>query len=440
MTKILIVGASPAGLHLAHGLLTHGYDVTMLNARTSGEIRTSQPSTTQFSLPTALAHEQQADLARWEHVAPRISGARLHLHPPNMPTSTVESAFSSYGVSVDHRVKIADWLEYLEDRGAKVVIHGVTVGDLDYFSRMFDLVILAIGYGELGALFDRHTSGQAPPPRAVAQAIIEGVHPSPHVQMHPVAPPRHAPPGYLPEPVASDYAEVASTPELRAILSPVLTDVGPQHVLQLVGAPGGPMEGWPDRPRPEEIWRWMSELTAKHTPHLHQRLEEAYLPASEQDASVHAYTPHVRAPVATLPSGGHVLGMAEAVVSTDDPVAAQAGNMAIASSQHYLARILHNTQGPFTPAWMHETFEGLWQGEPTAEYPFAGMGQACLGLSQVLDQIWDPQAPAHLTEVLGAAATHQQVADRFLGDLDDPRRYTWLYEPENARAYLNTLT
>ncbi len=32
----------------------------------------------------------------------------------------------AYGQSVDQRVKMAGWLELLEERGGKVVLHGVT--------------------------------------------------------------------------------------------------------------------------------------------------------------------------------------------------------------------------------------------------------------------------------------------------------------------------
>ena len=440
MTNILIVGASPAGLLLAHGLLDHGYDVTLITAASSGEIRGGDPSITHFTLPKALAHEQVSGLAMWEHLAPRISGARVHLHPPGASPMTVESAFATYGVSVDRRVKSADWLEYAEDRGAKVVITGITVSDLEFFSRMYDLMILATGYGELGALFAPVSNAPVPARRAVAQAILTGVADTDAADQHVVGPPPGAPPGYLPEPVRSDHAEVASSPEIRAILSPVLVDSGPQHVLQLMGSPGGPMDAWPDRPGREEIWRRMSELTRQHAPALFERLEDAGPVPEQQDVSLHSYAPHVRNPVGHLPSGGLVLGMAEAVVATDDPVAAQAQNMAIASASHYLSRILAHTGGTFSAAWMSETFEGLWQGAPTPEFPFAGMGQAITGLSEVLDLIWAPEAPPHLAEVLGAATRDQRVADRFIGGLDDPRSYTWLQDPHAAKDYLSSLT
>ena len=436
MRKILIVGAGTSGLQLAHGLLHHGYDVTVINGSSSQEIRTSLPSITQFALPTALAHEQTAGLAMWEHLAPRISGTTLHLYPPDSAPTTMESAFDTYGVSVDRRVRIADWLEFFEDQGGKAIIHGVTVSDLDYFTRMFELVILAVGHGELGQLFDQDTQEPSTRPRRVAQAIVEGVPHTPYAQWHIVDPPPDARPGAMFEPVVSDYAEVASAPQVRAILSPVLVDSGPHHVLQLVGSPGGHMETWPDRPGPQETWRLMRNLLDTHAPHLALRLEKASL-LEDTDAGVHTYDPHVRTPVATLPSGGLVLGMADAVISTDDPIAAQANNVSSASANHYLSRILAHGSAEFDREWMTQTFTGLWNGSPTQEFPFAGMGQAAVGLSQVLDQIWSPTAPDHLGEVLDTATKQQRIADRFLGDLDDPRRYAqWLYDPESALDFL----
>ncbi|WP_306368585.1 styrene monooxygenase/indole monooxygenase family protein [Nocardiopsis sp. CC223A] len=454
MRKILIVGAGTSGLHLAHGLRAHGYDVTVITGNSSTEIRNARPSITQFTLPSAMAHEQALGLAMWEEVAPRITGVELILSPPGAAPAMVESAFSTYGVSVDRRVKIADWLESFEDVkekvdaqgntikvGGKVVIHGVTVTDLDYFSRMFDLIVLATGHGELGQLLDQGAPDHiVDSRRTVAQAIIQGVSEGSHTRWLPVQGAPGSLPGHMPEPVLCDYAVVASTPQVRAILSPVLIDNGPQHVLQIVGAPGGPMDRWPDRPSPQEQWGLMRDLLCEHTPHLNERLGNASL-LEEEDANLHVYAPHARNPVGTLPSGGLVLGMADAVVSTDDPIAAQAANVSMASANHYLSRILAHSTAEFTKAWMEETFAGFWEGAPTKEFPFAGMGRAAAGLSQVLDQIWSPDAPAHLAQVLGAAVAHQPVADRFIGDLDDPRRYAaWLYDPDAAHAFLAQVT
>lgn len=184
----------------------------------------------------------------------------------------------------------------------------------------------------------------------------------------------------------------------------------------------------------------MKAVLRSHAPRLAERVADAEL-LDDEDTSAHSYTPHVRNPVGVLPSGGLVLGMADAVVSTDDPIAAQAANVSMASANHYLSRILAHGSAKFDRAWMTQTFTGFWSGIPNGEYPLAGMGQAAAGLTQILDQIWSPEAPAHLAQVLGAAVTHQQVADRFIGDLDDPRRYAeWLYDAESARRFLTEVT
>lgn len=442
MRKILIVGAGQAGLRLAHGLLNHDYDVTLISGASSLEVRTGHPAITQFTMPTALGDEQGAELAMWDHLAPRITGATMRLFPPggdpHRPLLVQGPLGDGHAVSVDRRVKMADWMEYFEDRGGKVVIHGITVTDLDYFSRMFELIIIAVGHGELGQLFD-----QAPPlghgqARAVAQVILSDVPLTEHEQWHPVKAPPGAPPGMMPEPVASDHADVASTPEVRSILAPILTSTGPQHVLQLVSPLDGVLARWPDRPKSAETLRLMRHVLREHVPYLADRISDA-MPAPGWSTSVHKYTPHVRHPVAHLPGGGPVLGLADAVVATDDPVAAQGWNVSNASALHYLQRILDHGEKPFTEDWMFHTFQGVWSGTPDQGYPYAGTGQAALALSEVLDVIWSPHAPPHLTQVLAAAAEHPEVAQRFLGVLDNPHDAAWLADPDTASAYLSTL-
>jgi 2-polyprenyl-6-methoxyphenol hydroxylase-like FAD-dependent oxidoreductase len=72
MRKILIVGAGQSGLHLAHGLLSSGYDVTLITGRTSTELRTGRPSITQLTFPTVLEYERELGLDFWSADVPRI--------------------------------------------------------------------------------------------------------------------------------------------------------------------------------------------------------------------------------------------------------------------------------------------------------------------------------------------------------------------------------
>lgn len=445
MRRVLIVGAGQGSLRLAHGLLAQGYDVTVINGQSSMEIRSSRPAITQFTLPGVVEDEQAAGLDLWTSLAPRLHGARMFLYPPGGDPRAPAVVAAPFGrgpaVSIDRRVKISDWLESFEDRGGKVVIHGITVSDLDYFSRMYDLIVLAVGHGELGALFD-----QAPPlgrgrARAVAQVYLDDVWPVSAVQV----PGQGAvPPGLARAEAFETFADVASTPDVRAILAPILTREGPVHVLQLVAPAGGVLDRWPDRPTPQEILRHSLRLLAEHAPHLHHRVRDAVLVEdttghANRSASVYSYAPHVRNPVAALPDGGTVLGMGDVVVTTDDPVAAQGWGASNAAALTYLHRILERADDPFDPQWMADTFRMFWEGQRT-EGAGAGVGAAALGLSDVLDVLWDPAAPAHLRQVLAAATDHPQVARRFVDVLDEPRDVAWLADPQEAAAYLSTLS
>jgi hypothetical protein len=59
----------------------------------------------------------------------------------------------------------------------------------------------------------------------------------------------------------------------------------------------------------------------------------------------------VRRPVARLPSGAPVLGMADAVV-LNDPITGQGSNNAAKRAELYLAGILEHGDDPFSAEWV----------------------------------------------------------------------------------------
>ena len=82
MRRILIVGAGQAGLQLALGLQSNGYDVTVMTNRTADEIRDGRVMSTQCMLDTALQTERDLGIDFWEQEAPRIEGVGVSVTGP----------------------------------------------------------------------------------------------------------------------------------------------------------------------------------------------------------------------------------------------------------------------------------------------------------------------------------------------------------------------
>ncbi|WP_067597164.1 styrene monooxygenase/indole monooxygenase family protein [Nocardiopsis listeri] len=413
MRKILIVGAGHAGLHLAHGLLTHGYDVTVITGQSSTEIRTGRSSVTQFTLPTALSHEREYDLDLWSVLSPQVRNQRIHLYPgadnPALSFVGRTGRNNDYMVSVDRRVKMADWLEFFEDRGGKVVIHGVTVTDLDYFSRMFDLIIVAVGHGELGQLFDYDESRfSGARPRSMAQALIYDVWPDSEDDVNV---------GW-----AASAAEAGNT-----ILMPILSQEGPCHALVMVDKRGGPMDAWPDRPGPEEQLRRMKDLMRRYAPEYYERVKDAALIDGDNSTLTDEVTPQVRNPVGVLPSGGRVLGMADVVV-TMDPYVGQSWNNSMHCAKAYLEAIMEHGDGKFDEDFLVGMFDRFWK--------FGLHNQLW---SEMNSTIWDQgDLPDYFHRLIEGAQHHPEIADRWIQGWDYPPDYAnWLLDPEEAMRYLS---
>ncbi len=182
MRKILIVGAGQAGLQLALGLQSQGYDVTVMSNRTADEVRSGRVMSTQCMFTTALGHERELGINFWEDQAPRIEGLGVSVSAPDAsrPIDWV-GRLRGYAQSVDQRLKMAGWMEAFAERGGKIVVHGVAVSDLDYFARAYDLVLVSAGKGELVSMFGRDAS-RSPydaPQRALAVAYVHGLGPRP---------------------------------------------------------------------------------------------------------------------------------------------------------------------------------------------------------------------------------------------------------------------
>ncbi|WP_093715255.1 styrene monooxygenase/indole monooxygenase family protein [Actinacidiphila alni] len=405
MRKILIVGAGQAGLQLALGLQSHGYDVTVMSNRTADEIRTGRVMSTQCMFATALQHERDLGLNFWEDQAPRIEGLGVSVSAPDAGRAIDwVGRLRGHAQSVDQRVKMAGWMETFTERGGKLVIHGVAVSDLDYFARAYDLVLVAAGKGEIVSMF-RRDAARSPydaPQRALAVSYVHGLGPRPE----------------HPDFLAVRCNLVPGVGEL--FVMPTLTTSGPADILFWEGVPGGPVDVFQGIKDPAEHLRLTLELMRRFVPWEYDRARSVEL-TDAGGTLAGRYAPTVRRPIGELPSGGLVLGVADVVVA-NDPITGQGSNNAAKCAASYLASIVERGAEPFDRDWMQSAFDRYWNhAAPVTKWTNAMLAPP----------------PEHVLGLIGAAGGLQPVADRFANGFDDPADYErWFFDPELAGAYL----
>ncbi|MEC4018703.1 styrene monooxygenase/indole monooxygenase family protein [Streptomyces sp. H27-D2] len=405
MRKILIVGAGQAGLQLALGLQSQGYEVTLMSNRTADEIRAGRVMSTQCMFDTALQHERDEQINFWESQAPRIEGVGVSVAAPDS-SRAIDWVGKLDGIaqSVDQRVKMAGWMETFAQRGGQLVIHGAAVSDLDYFARAYDLVLVAAGKGELVSMFGRDAarSPYDAPQRALAVAYVHGLG----------LRPEH------PDFLAVRCNLVPGVGEL--FVMPSFTTSGPCDILFWEGVPGGPLDAFQGIKDPNEHLAKTLELMEQFTPWEYARATRVEL-TDANGTLAGRYAPTVRNPIGRLPSGGLVLGVADVVVA-NDPITGQGSNSASKCAASYLASIIERADQPFDGAWMQTAFDRYWD---TAQH-VTKWTNAMLGAP-----------PEHVLNLIGAAGQLQPVADRFANGFNNPADFdNFFFEPERTNAYL----
>jgi hypothetical protein len=408
MRRILIVGAGQAGLQLAHELLDHNYDVTVMSPRTPEQIRQGQVMSSQCLFNTALQHERDGRLNLWEQDAPRIERLGLTVGGPDgQPRVHWDAPLDHYAQAVDQRIKMASWLELVEARGGTLLIRPATVAALDALAASYDLVVVSTGGDDLGEMFrlDAARSSYSSPQRVLSLAYVHGLTPRPEYSGPSI--------GYL--------NIIPGIGELFMI--PAYTRGGACDILFFEGIPGGPLDCWSDRPEPAEHLQRLLDLVQRYVPWEYRRCGQAEL-TDPGGTLVGQVTPAVRRPVAELSCGRHALAMADAVV-LNDPITAQGANFASRCAVRYAERIFARGHRPFDRQWMQGTFDGYW----------ADAQHATRWTNAML------RPPAHVRDLLAVAADNPDVAHRFANGFDNPADFAdWLIEPDRATAYLASVS
>ncbi len=404
MARITIVGGGQSGLQLGIGLLQNGYDVSVVSDRTPDQIREGRVTSSQCMFAAALDHERALGIDFWDDTCPPVEGIALAVPHPEIPGEKVidwGARLDRVAQSVDQRLKFPRFMEHFVDSGGDLVIESADVDDLERYARDSDLVVVAAGKGDITKLFERDAERSQfdQPMRALALTYVTGMTPRPEFS-------------------AVCFNIVPGVGEY--FVFPALSTTGACEIMVFEGVPGGPMDCWGDVTTPEEHLAKSKWILETFMPWEAARCHDVEL-TDANGILAGRFPPTVRKPVAMLPSGRPILGMADAVL-LNDPITGQGSNNAAKGAAVYLQSIVERGEGPFDPAWMQETFETLW------EY-----AEKVVGWTNAL--LLPP--PPHVLNVLGAAGQLPPVASRFANGFDNPPDfYEWFMDPALADAYL----
>ncbi|MEO6825717.1 MAG: styrene monooxygenase/indole monooxygenase family protein [Microbacteriaceae bacterium] len=400
--KITIIGAGQSGLQLGIGLLDAGYEVTIVSNRTPDEIRDGRIASSQCMFDLALSYERTLGLDLWPD-APTVDGLSFTIPHPELAGQkalTFAHRLDAPAKSIDQRVKFPALMEVFADRGGEVIIEEAGIDELEKYTAASDLVLVAAGKGEIAQLFSRddQRSVYDSPQRALALTYVTGLKPR------------------------EDFSAVTFNliPGIGEYFGfPALTTTGPCDIMVFEGIPGGPMDRWKGL-SPEEHLAHSKEILDTYIPWEGERAVDAQL-TDDMGVLQGRFPPTVRHPIATLPSGRRVLGMADVVV-LNDPITGQGSNNASKCAESYLGSIIDHGAADYDADFMQRTFETYWD---DAQH-----------VTKWTNALLAPP-PDHVVQLLGAASQNEAIAKRFVNGFNDPADFEdWFLDPDKAADYV----
>lgn len=181
MHKIGIVGAGIAGLHLALYLQQRGVDATIITDREPDDYRDARLPNTVAHHNTTLERETALGVNHWTDPKQHY---HYHDHWLNIPDTPLNfpGHFAKPSRAVDYRIYLPALMNDFTDRGGSIEYRRIEEDDIQPLVDRFDLLVVAMGKGPLGAMFD-HDPAECPfqqPQRRLSVGLYSGVaHPDP---------------------------------------------------------------------------------------------------------------------------------------------------------------------------------------------------------------------------------------------------------------------
>jgi hypothetical protein len=406
MRKIAIVGAGQAGLQLALGLQSHGYEVTVLSNRTPEDIRTGKVMSSQGMFDRSLQTERKLGLDFFQADTPQLEGIAVNVVGPDGDRALLWTApLHKPGQCVDQRVKFPRWMQEFTSRGGELRFVEAGVEELEGLTAGHDLVVVAAGKGAIASLFERdpERSPYDKPQRALALTYVTGMRPHDLIQ-------------------GVSFSLIPGVGEY--FTAPALTTTGLCDMMIFEGIPGGAMDRWGDVSSPAEHLEHSKEILKTFVPWEYERSQYSEL-TDDNGILSGRFPPTVRRPVAELPSGRVVLGAADVVV-LNDPITGQGSNNAATCADIYLDAILDRESEAFDRDWMNATFERYWH---YVQWP-----------TRWTNLLLQPPPP-HLLALLGTAAESPSLAAEIAYGFNDPSTlFPWWEDPQAAEEKIAAAT
>jgi len=404
---IAIVGGGQSGLQLGNGLLSAGYDVRLVQDRKGDDIRNGKVMSSQCMFDIALGHERELGLNFWDKECPTVDSISFIVPAPDgSGNKAIEwnGLLDKPAQAVDQRLKFPRWMQEFEKRGGIIEYIQATTADLEKYAKESDLVVVAAGKGEISRMFERDAQKSQfdAPQRALALTYVKGLTPRP----------QHSAVSFNLIPGVGEY-----------FVFPSLTTTGPCEIMVLEGVPGGPMDCWEGISSPAEHLAKSKWILNTFLPWEAERAKHVEL-TDDNGILAGRFAPTVRKPIARLPSGKAVLGMADVVV-LNDPITGQGSNNASKCAKVYLDSIIAHGDKPYDQAWMQATFDRYWD-----------YAQYVTGWTNALLQ----PPPPHVLNIMGAAQQFPVLARRIANCFNEPLDFfPWFAVPEEADKYLKSL-